>query len=85
MENMTNQESLYFDPATGKLCTSRPTNDKAIAVDMNKQGSGGFFSCSVKEARDCFMSLTLLGDVVEGFLRNKCRIDAFLWISCCSL
>ena len=43
MENMSSSESLYFDPATGKLCTSRPSNDKAIAVDMNKQGSGGFF------------------------------------------
>ena len=43
MENMSSTESLYFDPATGKLCTSRPSNDKAIAVDMNKQGSGGFF------------------------------------------
>ena len=71
MENMTNQESLYFDPATGKLCTSRPTNDKAIAVDMNKQGSGGFFSYTVKKARGCFMSLTLLGDVVEEFPRNQ--------------
>lgn len=71
MENMTNQESLFFDPATGKLCTSRPTNDKAIAVDMNKQGSGGFFSSTVKEARDCFMSLTLLSDVVEEFPHNQ--------------
>ena len=60
-------------------------NDKAIALDMNKQGSGGFFSCSVKEARVCSMSLTLLGDVVEEFPRNKCRIDTFQWISCSSL
>ena len=43
MENMDSTEKLYFDPANGKLCTSRPSNDKAIAVDMNKQGSGGFF------------------------------------------
>ena len=43
MENMGNKENLFFDPTTGKLCTSRPANDKAIAVDMNKQGSGGFF------------------------------------------
>ena len=71
MENMTNQESLYFDPATGKLCTSRPTNDKAIAVDMNKQGSGGFFSSTVKEAKDCSMSLTLFSGVVEEFPRNQ--------------
>ena len=44
MENMTNKENLFFDPANGKLCTTRPANDKAIAVDMNKQGSGGFFA-----------------------------------------
>ena len=43
MENMSNKENLYFDPTTGKLCTSRSASDKAIAVDMNKQGSGGFF------------------------------------------
>ena len=44
MENMSNKENLFFDPATGKLCTSKPANDKAIAVDMNRQGSGGFFA-----------------------------------------
>ena len=71
MENMTNKENLFFDPATGTLCTSRPASDKAIAVDMNKQGSGGFFSFTVKEARDCFMSLTLLRDVVEEFPHNQ--------------
>lgn len=48
MENMSNKENLFFDPATGKLCTSRPANDKAIAVDMNKQGSGGFFAYIAK-------------------------------------
>ena len=47
MENMGSTESLYFDPSTGKLCTSRPSNDKAIAVDMNKQGSGGFFGVNL--------------------------------------
>ena len=71
MENMTNKEIMYFNPADGKLCTSRPTNDKAIAVDMNKQGSGGFFSYTVKEAKDCSMSLTLLSGVVEEFPRNQ--------------
>lgn len=71
MENMTNKENLFFDPATGTLCTSRPASDKAIAVDMNKQGSGGFFSFTVKEARDCFMFLTMLSDVVEEFPRNQ--------------
>lgn len=59
MENMTNKEQMYFDPTTGTLCTSRPANDKAIAVDMNKQGSGGFFSFTVKEARGCFMNVIL--------------------------
>ena len=55
MENMTNKENLFFDPATGKLCTSRPANDKAIAVDMNKQGPGGFFvSFTAKRTRDDF-------------------------------
>ena len=71
MENMTNKEVMYFNPADGKLCTSRPTNDKAIAVDMNKQGSGGFFSSTVNEAKDCSMSLTLLNGVVEEFPRNQ--------------
>ena len=51
MENMTNKENLFFDPTTGKLCTSRPANDKAIAVDMNKQGPGGFFAFTAKGAR----------------------------------
>ena len=71
MENMTDKEVIFFDPAIGKLCTSKPTNDKAIAVDMNKQGSGGFFSSTVKEAKDCSMSLTLLSGVVEEFPRNQ--------------
>lgn len=52
MENMTNKENLFFDPANGKLCTTRPANDKAIAVDMNKQGSGGFFVFTAKTTRD---------------------------------
>lgn len=51
MENMGNKENLFFDPATGRLCTSRPANDKAIAVDMNKQGSGGFFAFTAKGGR----------------------------------
>lgn len=71
MENMSNQEQLYFDPTTGKLCTSRPANDKAVAVDMNKQGSGGFFSFTVKEARDCFMNATMLSDLVDEFPCNQ--------------
>ena len=63
MENMTNKENLFFDPATGKLCTSRPANDKAIAVDMNKQGSGGFFAFILKEARDDFVYSTIVADL----------------------
>lgn len=64
MENMTNKENLFFDPATGKLCTSRPANDKAIAVDMNKQGSGGFFVFTAKGARhDSIMYLTMAADL----------------------
>ena len=55
MENMPNKENLFFDPSTGKLCTSRPANDKAIAVDMNKQGSGGFFAFTAKGARHVFI------------------------------
>ena len=51
MENMTNKENLFFDPANGKLCTTRPANDKAIAVDMNKQGSGGFFAFTARAGR----------------------------------
>ena len=37
-------ENLYFKPLKGNkaFCTSRSSNDKAIAVDMNKQGSGDF-------------------------------------------
>lgn len=45
---MENSENLYFDPATGQLSTSRPNNDKAIALDMNKQGPGGFFGLHVR-------------------------------------
>jgi len=52
---MTNKENLFFDPATGKLCTSRPANDKAIAVDMNRQGSGGFFAFTTKGERHDFL------------------------------
>ena len=53
MENMGSNEQLFFDPATGKLLTRRPANnDKAIAVDMNKQGSGGFFVFAAKGARN---------------------------------
>jgi len=48
MEDMTNKEYLYFDPTDGRLRTSKPANDKAIAVDMNKQGSGGFFTYIAK-------------------------------------
>ena len=70
MEDMPNKERMFFDAATGTISPTRP-NDKAIAVDMNKQGSGGFFSFTVKEARECFMSLTMLGDIVEEFPRNQ--------------
>ena len=59
---MTNKENLFFDPATGKLCTSRPANDKAVAVDMNKQGSGGFFF-TAKGARCEFMYSTTAADL----------------------
>lgn len=52
MENMPNKENLFFDPSTGKLCTSKPANDKAIAVDMNRQGSGGFFVFIAKRTTD---------------------------------
>lgn len=57
---MTNKENLFFDPATGKLCTSRPANDKAIAVDMNKQGSGGFFVFTAKGTRDDFVNTAVI-------------------------
>lgn len=69
MENMTNKENLFFDPATGKLCTSRPANDKAIAVDMNKQGSGGFFAtCSFiveREGNEVINFATIIGDLAS--------------------
>lgn len=55
MENMSNKENLFFDPSTGKLCTSKPANDKAIAVDMNRQGSGGFFAFTAKGTRNDFI------------------------------
>lgn len=55
MENMSNKENLFFDPSTGKLCTSKPANDKAIAVDMNRQGSGGFFAFTAKGTRHDFI------------------------------
>ena len=42
MENITNDNNLFYDPATGKLCTSRPANDKAIAVDTNEKGEVTF-------------------------------------------
>lgn len=55
MENMSNKENLFFDPSTGKLCTSKPANDKAIAVDMNRQGSGGFFAFTAKGTSHAFI------------------------------
>ena len=63
MENMTDKENLFFDPTTGKLCTSRPANDKAIAVDMNKQGSGGFFLFIGKGSMKNFVRSTLVADL----------------------
>jgi len=62
--SLSSKENLYFDPKTGKLCTSRPANDssrptgdQAIAVDMNKPGSGGFFAFHLEGTRNkeqCF-------------------------------
>ncbi len=66
MENMTNKENLFFDPATGKLCTSRPANDKAIAVDMNKQGSGGFFVVTAKGSKKDFTHSTMVADLEDN-------------------
>jgi len=65
MENMTNKENLFFDPATGKLCTSRPANDKAIAVDMNRQGSGGFFAITAEGERHNFIRCRNLAAELE--------------------
>jgi len=62
---MTNKENLFFDPATGKLCTSRPANDKAIAVDMNRQGSGGFFVSTAKGTRPDFTRCPNMADDLE--------------------
>ena len=43
MENIPrNDYKLFFNPATGKLCTSRPANDKAITVDTNEKGEVTF-------------------------------------------
>lgn len=41
-------EALCFDPTTGKLTVkpqqeARNPSDTAIMLDMNKEGSGGFF------------------------------------------
>ena len=42
-------ESLVFDPATGKLMVkpqheAQNSADRTVMLDMNKAGSGGFFS-----------------------------------------
>lgn len=41
-------ESLVFDPATGKLMVKpqreAQNSDRTVMLDMNKAGSGGFFS-----------------------------------------
>lgn len=43
-----NSESLVFDPATGKLMVKpqreAQNSDRTVMLDMNKAGSGGFFS-----------------------------------------
>ena len=47
-------ESLVFDPATGKLMVkpqheAQNSADRTVMLDMNKAGSGGFFSASLDE------------------------------------
>jgi len=42
-------EALAFDPATGKLMVlpqqeAAQNSDRRVVLDMNKAGSGGFFS-----------------------------------------
>lgn len=51
MENPSDNEVLAFDSRTGKLMVQnrseaerRRDTDRAIVDDMNKEGSGGFFS-----------------------------------------
>lgn len=64
MENMPNKEKMYFDPAQGKLLTSKPpNNDQIVAVDMNKPGSGGFFHFTEKGSRKDFVHSTLVVDL----------------------
>ena len=65
MENMSNKENLFFDPSTGKLCTSKPANDKAIAVDMNRQGPGGFFAFRAKRGRHCYIRCSNMATDLE--------------------
>ena len=66
--SLSSKENLYFDPKTGKLCTSRPANDssrptgdQAIAVDVNKPGSGRFLAFHLelrnKDQRTIFLAL----------------------------
>ena len=52
---MGGKETMFFDPATGKLHTSKPTSaadpDKVVAIKMNDPESGGFFGFT-KQLKD---------------------------------
>lgn len=57
-------ESLVFDPATGKLMVKpqqeAQNSDRTVMLDMNKAGSGGFFSFSEHSSKE---------NDVGGFMR----------------
>ena len=57
MEHMGSKETMFFDPTTGKLHTSKPSAanpDQVVAIKMNDPESGGFFGTNqLKEQEMC--------------------------------
>ena len=51
----SSSEALVFDPATGKLMVKpqqeAQNSDRTVMLDMNKSGSGGFFSLGARYLR----------------------------------
>lgn len=77
MENPSDNEVLAFDSRTGKLMVQnrseaerRRDTDRAIVDDMNKEGSGGFFS-TTSENRSC----TVWNDAL---VLEKQRLTAYI-------
>ena len=54
--NVSTRETLFFDVATGKLVMSKTLScDKAVAVEMNREATGGFFVLYGSVSVQCIM------------------------------